>query len=201
MMSTRIKLKMFKALAACAMVAPCARARAQDRELRLGVERPSCAKGADYSLIQPIASTPIFTSGDVSKWIPQNMAPTNDQSAVATQLVTRGFSNMLASPEFQRSRVGHAAHSVQERMKGNVAFGDGANGGVKHEFKFQMQPAGAKALLDYTGFLNAQLSYQALNQQAAFEIFENVSKQTRLVYDHTLATSDRRDTVGLKVEF
>jgi hypothetical protein len=158
----------------------------------------SFGKGADYSIFQPVAVPPAIRSEDVAKYIPSSMANSNSQGFVASQILDRSMTSIFDSKEFQETSVGKASKSVEKSMAQDVAISGDDPLSTKHIFKFQVKAANAKAQMDYTGFFNAQVSYQAASQTTNLEIFQDLSKTTKLVYDHSANPVETRNMVSLR---
>ena len=177
------------------------KAAAKQLDLRCGLTGRSFSKGADYSSIEPIRQTPVLDSRQVERYIPQNMAATNDQGHVVMQIADRSVSAYLASDDFRRSAIGKTTRSVESKMQGDLALGSADPRDTQHKFKFQMRATNARALVDYEGFFKAQLSYTAMNQTAGVEVFENLTSQTNLVYGTTFLRGDTRSVMSVRLNF
>lgn len=158
------------------------------------------SRGLNIAVIQPIESLNYTSTEDISKMIPaHDMVATSDGGRVASQIFDRSISSFFASPAVRNSDFGRNAHRVEKAMESNVAIGGGTADSVKHEFKFAMQPTQTRALVQYRGLANAQLSYQAAGSTMNFEVHERIEAlDSNLVYAHTVKPGDATDTLNLR---
>ena len=162
-------------------------------------------RGQDARLIQVVAPTNSITSADVGRVIPaQRMAescqssPTNTNAPVGTTIFGYSMSNYLQSPEVKKSSVGQTANTVQNSMKTEAAFGGSQPGAIKHKVLFNLAPFESKAQMKYKGFTNASLTYNMAVAKLDFEMYRDVDKRTKLVYNHVDTHDDHRDIVSLR---
>jgi hypothetical protein len=149
-------------------------------------------------IIEPIASLRTIRSEDIAKFIPSDMTPSSSGGYVATRILDHSLQTIFKSPELRRSELGRSAQKLESVMETDVSFGGGEKGDVKHSVKFKMKPVQAKAQLDYTGYVNAQLSYQIQDQSMNLEVFEKVASNTDLVLTHNDSHVETRDMLSLR---
>ena len=176
--------------------------KASGLDLRCALSAKTFDKGADYSIILPVAPEGDIGAKDVGRVIPQTMQPTNDQGKIAAQIVDRSMNSYFDSADFKNSGIGRQTKSVEKKMQQNVAFGGGDDPmATRHVFKFQMKATDQKAMVDYTGFFNAELSYQAGIQTTNLEVFEDLAARTKVVLAHLATPTDTRNVVSLRYNF
>jgi hypothetical protein len=157
------------------------------------------SKGLDASLIHPMVSKRDYNSNDVAQVIPNDLQATSDVGSVATQILDHSLNNFFNSPAVRNSDFGRSATHVEKSMEGNVAFGGETPHSIRHSFKFAMKATQAKALIEYTGVTNAQLSYSAASQKADLEVKEKlVALNTQVVYNHVAGPGDQTDMLSLR---
>ncbi len=167
----------------------------------LSLVSQSCSgSGIDFSRIAQF-SFEDYSSQDVSMMIPTNMAASNDTGHIASQILDRSMQSLFNSEYFKSTDLGKTSHKVEKSMQQNVTIGGTAPNSIQHNFKFNMQAAQGKALIDYSGFANAQLSYQVSSQELNLEIYHHLSGNVKLAYNHINNPTDQRDTVSLKLGF
>jgi hypothetical protein len=169
------------------------------RDYAFALNRFNFSKGFDATWIQPVESTRITTSNDISKIIPADMKPTNDGGSVATQILDRSLSTWLNSEIVRNSTIGHAAHEVEKSMEGDVSFGGHSPDSIKHQLKFSMKATQTRADLEYTGITTAQVTYFIAQAKTNIELREKVKALgTQLVYNNISSSEDRRQTLSLR---
>jgi hypothetical protein len=161
----------------------------------------SCSgAGIDFSRIAQF-SLDEYTSKDISKMIPTNMAASNDTGHVASQILDQSMQSLFNSESFKTSDIGRSTHKIEKSMQQDVTIGGSAPDSIQHNFKFNMQAAQGKALIDYSGFGHAQISYQVASQELNLEVFHHITGNMKVAYNHINNPSDQRDTVSLKLGF
>lgn len=156
-------------------------------------------KGLNASAIQPVESARSTKSEDVSRIIPSNMAPTNNDGLVAGQIFDHSFSNWFNSEEVRRSPLGRTAHKVEKSLTSEIAIGGTKADSVRHNIRFQMKAAQTQAQVEYTGLTTAQFTYFMMQDKSDIEVREPMKAlNTQLVFNHTITRDDRRDVVSLR---
>ena len=158
------------------------------------------AEPMDYSKIVPMESLRGMKQEDVARWIPTDMQNSDDGGRVFGKILSRGLQNYFNSPEMKNSGIMRTAQSVQDAVAQDISIG-GADGGIKHSFKFKLQAEKSQALLAYSGLANAQLSYNVSASELKFEVRESLAANTDLVLSHINGLKDRRETVSVSIQF
>jgi hypothetical protein len=156
------------------------------------------SRGLDATAIQPVESLRDVRSEDIALIIPADLRPTSNGGTIAAQILDHSLSSFFNSSAVKHSDLGRTAHQVEKKMEGEASFGGNAEGSVKHNFKFGMKAAQAKAQLEYTGITNAQLSYQLAQSTMNFEVSEKLAPTTRLVFNHIAKPGDITDMVSMR---
>lgn len=157
-------------------------------------------RGINIALIQPIRSLNYTSAEDISKLIPaKDMQSGADGGRVASQIMDQSLTTFFNSPVFRNSDLGRSAERMQKSMEGNVTLGGSKPDSTKHEFKFAMLPTQTRALVQYRGIANAQVSYQAAGSTMNFEVHEKVEALgSQVVYAHTVKPGDSIDSLSLR---
>lgn len=158
------------------------------------------SKGLDFSVIQPIASLRDMNTDDIAKMIPvHELNSTSDGGLVASQIVDHSLSTWFNSEAVRNSELGRTAHVVEEHMESDVAFGGNTPEETKHAFKFAMRPTQTRAVVEYSGVTNAQLSYHVAQSKMNLEVREELSALgTQLVYNHINQPGDSTDVLSMR---
>lgn len=136
-------------------------------------------------LIIPVDNvTPKITQDDVAKVIPLDFKEGESQSTVLTRIADRGFSLWFNSSAIKSSAVGRMAETAQEKLKTDVVVPASSSGGVSHKFSFRLEAFQALAKIEYTGWLNASLKYDAKSSQTGVFFTEKILEKD-LVVSHT----------------
>ncbi len=158
------------------------------------------SKGLNVACIQPMVSLRNINADDIGQVIPKDMSPTGDSGNVAFQILDHSLSNFFNSSAIRNSDLGRTASKVEKSMEGNVAFGSKKPNSTQHSVKFAMKAAQTKALVEYTGYTNAQVSYHVAQSKLDVEVREDVSAlKTQVVYNHTdIQNAEKVDMFSLR---
>ena len=157
------------------------------------------AKGMNASIIQPMNSLNTTSQQDVAQFIPSDIVPSGDGGYVASHIIDHSLSSFFNSPGFRTSDFGRRAVKAEQSMEGNIEMGGNKPNEIKHELKFAMQPTQTRAVIEYKGLTNAELSYQVAASTMNFEIHERVHAiSSQLVYNHIVKPGDATDSVSLR---
>ncbi|MES2963986.1 MAG: hypothetical protein V4760_08850 [Bdellovibrionota bacterium] len=158
------------------------------------------SRGLNLAIIEPIHSLNYTSSEDISRLIPvRDMQTGTDGGRVASQIMDQSLTTFFNSPVFRNSDFGRSAVRVQKSMEGNVTVGGTRPNSTKHEFKFAMQPTQTRALMQYRGIANAQVTYQVAASTVNIEVTERMDMlDSDVVLAHTMKPGDTIDSVGLR---
>ena len=149
--------------------------------------------------VRPIEMANVVHTEDIAKIIPLDMVASNDGSTIGAAILDHSLSNFFNSAAVRNSEIGRTAHEIDDKMQGDVSFGGNQPESVKHQVKFAMRAAQARAQIEYTGLTNAQLSYNIAQSKMNLEVREEMaSLGTHVVFNHITAPEDQVDMVSLR---
>ncbi len=156
--------------------------------------------GIDFSRIARIRPEG-FSYEYISRLLPTDIPASASGSQVASQIADNSMRAYFNSESFKATNFGKTSHNVEKSMRQNVTISGSSPASIKHDFKFNMQATQTKAVIDYKGFTNAQLSYTASSQELNFEVFRKLSNNMKIAYNHINSSGDQRDIVSLNLGF
>jgi hypothetical protein len=160
---------------------------------------PDFSRGMDASAIQPMRSLNGMRYEDISKFIPSDLSPTMSGGMISGRIAERSLYSFFNSPAMRSSELGRSAHSIDNKMKGGVSLSGSGEKSLHHEFKFAMRPSQARAVVQYSGLTDAQVSYQAMDSKLDFEVRESVSAiGTQVVFNHIAQRGDNTDMLSMR---
>lgn len=163
---------------------------------------PDFSMGFDGASVQPVESNRGVKSADVAKVIPSDMATTQDQTKVASQILDHSVSAFFDSDAIKQSDMGRTAKQVEQSMQTEQTFGGSSPDSIKHSVKFTMKATEERADLEYTGLTNAQMTYYVAQEKTNFEVREPVKMLgTNLVYNNIIAPGETRNTLSVRWKF
>lgn len=145
-------------------------------------------------ILIPKSPEPAITSKDVEKIIPIDMNESKDMGYVASKIGDQTLQTWFNQPEVRNSSIGQTAAKVEESMKTEVEVKGANENSVDHKFSFQVLALQTKTKVQYTGWLNAVLNYDARFRETVFEINEKIWNNKQFFISHTNRGSAELDT-------
>jgi hypothetical protein len=142
--------------------------------------------------------TPTITQKDVAEVVPTDMKAEDSSSSIFSRIMDRGFNYWYKNSEFKNSAVGRAAEDAQQKLKTDVVVPAKNKGGVNHKFSFRVEAFQTMAKMEYTGWTNAAVKYNAAKAETNFEVSEKVFKNKALVVSHSVTSREGVSSVGMK---
>ncbi len=168
-------------------------------ELSLGLETRSndFSRGTDTRQVNRVREVGM----NLDQILPSRLSPVTDAGSVSAQIFDHSVSAFFKNDAIKNSFVGRTAETVEKKMKAEVELGGAEPDSQKHNIKFQVKASETKASMEYRGLMNADLSYSVGSQRTNFEIHEELSSLTNLVYSHVTEPNDRRDILSLRMNW
>jgi hypothetical protein len=142
-----------------------------------------------------------FTSKDIEKIIPLDMHATDNADHVAQRIGDRALQMWFDRPEVRNSAMGRAATTVEEATKVQAEFGGDEPEDVHHRFSFQVMALQAVTRLQYSGWLNAAMNYDARVGATIVEVTEKIWTNKDFVLSHKAASGEDFSSVGVRWAF
>lgn len=169
----------------------------QDLSLGLAKRGNDFSRGIDARNVNRVQELGL----DYGMIIPSKLSPVSDVGGVSSQLLDHSVTAFFNHGIVKNSFVGRAAETVEKKMKAEVAIGGDEPDSISHNIKFQMKASETKAVMEYRGLTNADLSYSIGGRKTNLEIYEKISDGSNLVYTHSDEPSDRRDVLSLRMHW
>lgn len=167
--------------------------------LRFGVTRTRSdfSKGLNLSAVERVQSL----GPNYGAIFPSRLSPATGAAGITGQILDHSISTFFKQDSIRQSFVGKAAHSVEEKLRADVAFGGKQPESIQHRLKFQMKASQTKAIMEYRGITNADLSYSIGGRKTDLEVYESISDRSKIVYTHSDRPDDRRDTLSWRMSW
>lgn len=135
---------------------------------------------------------------DMTQIIPSDIQASADSGFIFARIADQSISSLFNSAEMRATPIGKTATDVEKKLKQDVTLSQGQ---VLHKFTFQVQAFQSVARVDYTGYANATLKYQAADSSLGLEVFEKISKSKEVVVAHLNKPTDRVSSLSLRWNF
>ncbi|MFM6928044.1 MAG: hypothetical protein ACKOX6_06235 [Bdellovibrio sp.] len=161
----------------------------------------TCLAKVDIASTKPMVIpvdnvTPKLTSADVAKVIPLDRG-IRDTGTMMSRIADRSFNLWFSSETVQESLLGRVVQETQETLKTDVEVPASDKHGISHKFSFRVECFQALAKLEYKGWLNAAINYNARDAQTDIEVKEKVFVNKDLIFSHKGSSKEGLSMVGL----
>lgn len=169
--------------------------------LMIGITIP-CLGKVDLASTKPLVIpedkvTPKLTEADVAKVIPTDLKQGDSQSTVFTRIADRSISLWFNSSSMKETSLGRFAEEAQEKLKTDVVVPGHNPQGIDHKLSFKIEAFQAMAKLEYTGYLNAAVNYDAKASATDILFNEKVLTNKNLVLSHKVNKQQDLSMIGL----
>jgi hypothetical protein len=82
------------------------------------------------------------------------------------------------SDDVKQSSLGSRADKVEKNLQQDVTVQE--QNGVSHKFTFQVQPVQTQANINYTGYANARIYFEATEATSGLEVYESIGKNKKI---------------------
>ncbi|HWU43609.1 MAG TPA: hypothetical protein VN132_09235 [Bdellovibrio sp.] len=142
--------------------------------------------------------TPKITSEDVAKVIPTDPTVRNSStSTMMTRIADRTINYWYNSTAVKDSAFGHFAQQTQEKLKADVVVPAHSSEGTSHKFSFKIEAFQALAKMEYTGWMNAAINYDAKTSLTDFQIKEKLFSNKELLLSHKASKDQDLSMIAL----
>lgn len=149
-------------------------------------------------LIIPVDTvTPKITNADVAQVVPLDLHQGASEGVVFSRIADRGFNLWFNSSFIKQSSLGRIAEETQQKLKADVVVPPSGALGVSHRFSFKVEAFQAVAKIEYTGWLHADLNYDAKESATNFLFKEKVFANKDLILSHKRNREQAFSMIGL----
>lgn len=147
-------------------------------------------------LIVPVDNvTPRITQKDVAKIVPLDLKQGDSQSTVITRIADRGFGLWFKS--IKDTSIGRLAETAQERLKTDIEITPSEDEGIRHKFSFKFEAFQAMAKVEYTGWMNAEINFDAKSAETDIQLKDKVFDNKDLIVSHKNTKEQALSMIGL----
>lgn len=168
---------------------------------KMALKKRLKARGYEIAQIPQYDIPPLLTRDDMKKIVPQDVTANEPAGDVLKKMGDKAVQVWLKSSTAQNFSVVRTAQKMEQAMKAEVAFGDAQAEGVQHKLNFQVQAIQATSKIDYTGYVNASVSYNARDHRTGIEFREKLFRNKDFYVNHSTTKSEDLSSVGMKWSF
>lgn len=141
---------------------------------------------------------PFMTAETATRLQPKSVASGQSSSSVISQIADNSLAFLWDRSGFKNTSVGQVAEKVEKNLKTEMNFTDSSPNQTQHKFTFKILALQALAELEYRGWLNAALNYNARSASTEAEVSEKIFKQQDLVFTYASTREEIKSQVALR---
>lgn len=141
---------------------------------------------------------------DLGKSLSSDTKNSDDGNVVAQRIGDKALQNWLSSPDVASSPIVHSANKVQDSMKADVHLNDSSEVGpnhIDHRMTFQILALQSCAKVEYKGWVNAAVNYNARDRASVVEVSQKIWDNKDLTLSHTAALDQDISAIGIRWGF
>lgn len=147
------------------------------------------------------AEEAFITSQDMNKILPSSIDENESAEKTLKKMGDKAFQVWMKSSSMQKLKVVQAAQNVEKAMKAEVKIGGNNPNEVQHKVNFQVQALQATSKVDYTGYVDASVTYNLRDHVSGVELREKIMKDKDLYVNHSSSKDENLSSVGMKWSF
>lgn len=141
--------------------------------------------------------TPRLTSADVAKIIPTNIAPGTATKDVVNKIADKTIGYLMSSTNFKETGLGMFTARAQEKLRVDYALSEGSAQDVSHKLSFRLEAFQSQAKVEYSGWLNASINYDAKASATDIVLKESIFNNKILSLTHKSKKDQDLSIIGL----
>ena len=146
------------------------------------------------NLVMPADVSNPFMSAETSQKIqPLTVSSGASATVIASQIADNSFSLWWDTSPIRNTGVGRAAEKIEKSLKSEVAYKVNR---VEHKISFKVLAMQALAKLEYKGWVNAAINYDARAAKTEAEVSEKISAVQDVVISHAFTPAGNKSQVA-----
>jgi hypothetical protein len=139
---------------------------------------------------------------EVSNKVNQSLTSADSSRTVVTKIIDSSLSYWWDKSGIKNTSMGQAVEVVEHKMRADVNLGstinDNNSQSTQHKLSFRLLAAQALAKVEYLGWFNGAVLYNARNATAEAEILENLANNKDLVVSHSVSPAESKSQLSLR---
>lgn len=140
-------------------------------------------------------SVPLLTFETSRKIQPKSIGASETGSSVVTKIADNSLALWWDTSPMRNTRVGQAAEKVEKNLKTEVSFKN-KKSKLEHKISFKVLAMQALAKLEYKGWVNAAVNYDARAAKTEAEVSEKISAKQDVVVSHAISKEENKSQVA-----
>ncbi len=140
-------------------------------------------------------TTPLMSAETSDKIQPKSLAPHDSAESIVSKIADNSLSLWWDTSPARNTQVGRAAEKVEKNLRTEVSFKDKASR-TEHKISFKVLAMQAVAKLEYKGWVNAAINYDARADKTEAEVSEKMFTKQDLVLSHAITKAENKSQVA-----
>ena len=143
-------------------------------------------------------SEPLISSETSKKIQPKSVGAGESGSSVISKIADNSLALIWDSSNLKRTAVGQVVEKAEKNLKTEMTFTDNSANKTQHKFCFKILAMQALAKLEYKGWLNAAINYDAKASKTEAEVSEKIFNRQDIVISHVMLPEESKSQVALR---
>ncbi len=149
-----------------------------------------------HNLVMPAdITTPLISAETSEKIQPKSLSANESAESIVSKIADNSLSLWWETSPVRNTQAGRAAEKVEKNLRTEVSFKDKANH-TEHRISFKVLAMQALAKLEYKGWVNAAINYDARADKTEAEVSEKIFKKQDLVLSHVFTKQENKSQVA-----
>ncbi|OFZ28793.1 MAG: hypothetical protein A2622_06845 [Bdellovibrionales bacterium RIFCSPHIGHO2_01_FULL_40_29] len=140
-------------------------------------------------------SEPLLNVETSQRIQPKAVSGEESANSVISKMADNTLSLWWDTTPLRNSAVGKAAEKVEKNLKAEVAFKN-KDSKTDHRISFKVLAMQALAKIEYKGWVNAAVNYDARAATTEAEVSEQISQKQDLVISHAITRTENKSQVA-----
>ncbi len=132
------------------------------------------------------------------KVLPKSLTAADSSRSVVSKIIDNSLAYWWDNSDLKKTQAGQVATRIEENMKTEIDFGASRGGKTDHKISLKVLAMQALAKLEYNGWINAALNYDAKSATTEMEVLENLSNNKDLVISHSITANENKSQLSLR---
>lgn len=146
-------------------------------------------------------SAPLLTNQESQRLLPKSIEQNESAGSVISKIADNSFSMWWESTPLRYSTVGQAADAVEKKIKTEVSFKDNSAKKTEHKIIFKILAMQALARIEYKGWVQAAINYDAKASKTEAEVSEKIFQRQNLVLSQSFTPSESKSQVSWRFDW
>lgn len=143
-------------------------------------------------------SEPLITAETSKNLQPKSIETGESSSSIMSKIADNSLSYFWDKSSIRNTAVGKAAEKVEKNLKAEMQFTDHSASKTQHKIMFKVLAMQALAKLEYKGWVQAAINYDARAAKTEAEISEKIFNKQDLVVSHEITREENKSQVALR---